>query len=224
MPPAKVKICGLTSAADALAAARAGADAIGFVFAASSRRVTGTEAARIGAVLPPFIAKVGVFVDATLDVIAQTATEAGLHVVQLHGNEDNSFIAAVRQLGYTVVKAVAVRDEAVIATLPTIEADALLLDKYDPVQAGGTGLTFDWRLAVEATQRLRAVGSGVPIILAGGLNPSNVQRALDEVNPYAVDVSSGVELTPGHKCHDKMHEFTLKVRQWHVNEQYARGS
>lgn len=219
-----MKICGITSPQDGRAAVRAGADAVGFVFAASSRRVDEETAALIGDALPPFVTKVGVFVDARLDVIAQTAKAARLHVVQLHGGEDNEFIAAVRRLGYTVVKAIAVRDESVVTDLLHIDADALLLDTYDPAQAGGTGETFDWRLAVAAKGRLEAAGNDTPIMLAGGLKPSNVQPALKAVQPYAVDVSSGVELAPGRKCSIKMHDFVSKVRQWHGNEQCAHGA
>lgn len=214
---ARVKICGITSSDDARAAVKAGCDAVGFVFAESSRQVTAAEAARISGVIPPFVAKVGVFVDERIESIERIAREARLEVIQLHGQEDNATIAALRQLGYTVIKAVAVRDKHVIDKLPFIDADGLLLDKYDPVHAGGTGATFDWRLAVSASRCLARTGRDVPIMLAGGLHPGNVQDALQAVKPYGVDVSSGVEAAPGRKCHDKMRQFVLKVRQWHVN-------
>lgn len=218
----KVKICGITSPDDARCAVWAGADAIGFVFAESSRRVSSQEAAHIGSVVPPFVAKVGVFVDESVANITRIVQEARLDVVQLHGQEDDEFINELKRLGCKVVKAVAVRDESVVEQLPFIGADALLLDKYDPKRAGGTGETFDWRLAAAARRHLQKSGRDVPVILAGGLHPANVQAALDAVKPYAVDVSSGVEKAPGRKCRDKMRRFVLKVRQWHGNDKRIR--
>lgn len=222
-PAMHVKICGLTSAEDARGAVAAGANAIGFVFAESSRRVTVEQAREMSRGLSPFVVKVGVFVNAPLEVIRHTARTVPLQVIQLHGQEDNSFIERVRELGYPVVKAVAVRDESVVDELVSIRADGLLLDTYDPNLAGGTGATFDWRLAVMAKARLREAGRDVPVTLAGGLNPANVGRAVMFVGPDAVDVSSGVELAPGKKSREKMIQFVEKARQRHGDDETARG-
>lgn len=209
----RVKICGLTSEPDARAAADAGADAVGFVFAPSPRRIEPERAAIVGRALPPFLSRVGVFVDEPLEAVASIARTARLHVIQLHGGEERDFVRAVRErTGLPVIKAVAVRDEASVVALDEMEADGLLLDAYDPALAGGTGVTFDWRLARLAMERLRAGGKGTPVILAGGLNPDNVQDAVQFVKPYGVDVSSGVELSPGKKCPDKIARFVRKAR------------
>lgn len=209
----RVKICGLTSVEDARAAAALGADAVGFVFAPSPRQIAPETAHAIGQRLPPFLARVGVFVNETVERIEFTARAAALTVLQLHGDEEGAFVRAVRRrTGLPVVKAVAVRDESTLSKLDGLEADGVLLDAYDPNLAGGTGVTFDWKLARAAQVRLQAKGGRMPVILAGGLHPDNVQDAIKQVGPYAVDVSSGVEREPGKKCHDKIARFIQKAR------------
>lgn len=220
----RIKICGLTTAADAQAAADAGADAIGFVFAPSSRQVTPAQARRIGRDLPPFVLKVGVFVDPSLDELRRGASEAGLHIVQLHGDEDNDLIRTVQGWGFPVIKSVPVGKGDILDNLVPIEANGLLLDTYHPQQAGGTGQTFDWSLARRGEARLRAAGRRTPIILAGGLGPDNVEQAVRTVRPYAVDVSSGVEKSPGQKCPDKMIQFVQKARSFHGHDKNVRGA
>lgn len=195
----RVKICGITNASDALAAVQAGADALGFIFAPRSPRcISWREAGAIIAQLPPFVARVGVFVDADISAIRQAIHESGINHVQLHGDEAPGF---ADDIPLPVIKAFRIADESSITPLKDYPAAALLLDSYTPGQHGGTGATFNWELAVKAKT------SRKPIILAGGLTPENVAEAVRRVQPYAVDVSSGVETKPGHKDHDKVRRF-----------------
>lgn len=220
----RVKICGLTTPSDAVEAARAGADAVGFVFAASPRQVRAEEARAVSRALPPFVVRTGVFVDAPYEVIARTAETARLQVIQLHGNEDDRLVAKLRRLGYDVVRAVRMRDEGDVEIATQLDADALLLDAYSPERAGGTGRSFDWELARQAIATLSARGQAIPIVLAGGLTPHNVVHAVRTVVPYGVDVSSGVERVPGRKCPVKMSQFVRKVRELHGSTEHTRGA
>lgn len=208
-----VKICGLTTIEDAQAAAAAGADAVGFVFAESPRQVSIDAARAISHALPPFVTRVGVFVEPTYDEAMRAVEGARLHVVQVHGDVEASTIERLRELGCDVMQAVAMRDEAAAEAALSTVADALLLDAYVPGKAGGTGQTFDWRLAADVVRGLQQNGRHVPVVLAGGLTPANVADAVRAVRPWAVDVSSGVELEPGRKCPQKMREFVRKVRE-----------
>ncbi|MFS8525320.1 MAG: phosphoribosylanthranilate isomerase, partial [Limnochordales bacterium] len=208
----RVKICGLTSPADVEAAVRAGADAVGFVFAESPRRVSPQKARELARAVPPFVVRVGVFVDETYDAAARIAEDAGLHVIQLHGRADEAVILRLQRLGYQVAQAVRMRDERDVNAVAGTAADAVLLDTFSPGRAGGTGRTFDWRLARAAMAALDARGKRLPVVLAGGLTPENVADAVRTVRPFAVDVSSGVETAPGRKCPEKMQRFVRKVR------------
>ncbi|HYG21801.1 MAG TPA: phosphoribosylanthranilate isomerase [Verrucomicrobiae bacterium] len=195
----KVKICGITSAADAFAAAEAGADAIGLMFYEKSPRyVCVSEAAAIVRNLPPFVLKVGVFVDPPEDLVFQAITECGLNVVQFHGNESPEFCV---QFGVMSIKAFRVRDADSLKQLADYPTDAWLLDAFSEKSIGGTGEQFNWDLALQAKQWGRL------IFLAGGLTPKNVGDAVTRVQPFAVDVSSGVESAPGVKDHVKVREF-----------------
>lgn len=195
----RVKICGITNLNDALAAVDAGADALGFIFyPKSSRFISWQEARCIIAELPPFVARVGVFVDADIGTIRQAIVESGINHVQLHGDEPPGFGEDLR---LPIIKAFRVADERSLANLDTFPAAAFLLDSFTPGQHGGTGATFNWDIAVKAKT------AGKPIILAGGLTPANVGQAVQKVAPYAVDVSSGVESKPGHKDSDKVRRF-----------------
>jgi phosphoribosylanthranilate isomerase len=199
----RIKICGITCAEDAEAAARAGADAVGFVFAPGSpRRVTPETAAAIAAALPPFIVTVGVFADQDLAEIVDIVRCASLHWVQLHGAEGPEFS---RALPRPVIRAVRVKDAASLAGLEAYPARAFLLDAFVEGVAGGTGQTFAWEL-------LEAARPSRPIILAGGLTPANVRQAVRRVRPYAVDASSGLERQPGRKDHQLVEEFIANVR------------
>jgi phosphoribosylanthranilate isomerase len=198
----RVKICGLTNLEDALAAARLGADALGFVFADSPRRVEADTVREIVRRLPPLVTTVGVFVDQPRDLVLKITDRCGLDLIQLHGRETETEAEA---LGRRVIKAVAVGDGRRPSTA-AYPGCLLLLDSFDARARGGTGRTFDWNLA-------REVAGHRPVILAGGLTPDNVGRAIDLVQPDAVDVCSGVEIFKGKKDHDRMASFIDQVRR-----------
>ena len=201
---ARVKICGITNMADALAAVNAGADAIGFVFYEKSpRHVTPEQAAKIIRDLPPFVSRVGLFVDATAEEINRVVATTGIDTLQLHGDETPEFCSQFR---LPVLKGVRVRTAESFKNLRRYSVSAVLLDSFIPGQHGGTGSKFDWGLAIKAK------GCGKPLILAGGLNLSNVAEAVAQVNPYAVDVSSGVEASPGKKDARKLHDFICAAK------------
>jgi len=206
----RVKICGITRPQDAALAAEAGADAVGFVLAPSRRRVEVAQARMAAAQLPPFVSRVGVFVNAADDEIAAAIEKVPLDVIQLHGEESPETVRRWRERGVRVIKAIGVSGPSDLEALAAYDADAVLLDAVAGGRSGGTGRSFDWDLA------RRARGSGLPIILAGGLHPGNVVEALERVNPYAVDVSSGVEESAGRKSPEKVREFLAKVRGWDV--------
>jgi phosphoribosylanthranilate isomerase len=200
----RVKVCGITSAEDALAAVEAGSDALGFMFyQQSSRYVSLEEAAGIMANLPPFITKTGVFVDASREAIDLAISCCPLDVIQLHGSETPEMCA---NFSRPVIKAFRIAGEKSLGLLPSYQTSAWLLDSYVPGQLGGTGAKFNWNLAVSAGRL------GRPIILAGGLTPENVAEAIRQTRPFAVDVSSGVEFSPGRKDPGKMREFIHAVR------------
>ena len=199
----RIKVCGITRLEDALEAVALGADALGFVFwPGSPRYIAPGEAAAIAAALPPFVTRVGVFVDQPLDQVRAIAAQARLGAVQLHGDEGAAACAAVQG---PCIKAIGVGAGFDPATLRTWPATVWpLLDVLDPARRGGTGRVIDWALAAEAA-RLR------PIILAGGLGPGNVRDAVDRVRPFAVDVSSGVEREPGIKDAGRLRAFVERV-------------
>jgi len=197
--PVKVKICGITNVEDGLAAAAAGADALGFIFYEHSPRFVPIEkAATVIQALPPMIVKVGVFVDAEEEVVYRAIRECGLNLLQFHGSESPEFCV---QFGLMSMKAFPVRDAESLARMTDFKTDAWLLDAYSPDKLGGTGERFNWDLAIEARKL------GRPIFLAGRLTPENVAEAVRHVDPYAVDVSSGVEASPGKKDHGKVKAF-----------------
>jgi phosphoribosylanthranilate isomerase len=199
-----VKICGITNPEDGLAAAEAGADALGFVFCESSpRKVLVPIAAEIARNLPPLVVKVGVFVNAPEELVVRAIGECGLNLLQFHGDEPPDYC---RQFGLMSMKAFRIRDASSLAELANYTTDAWLLDAYSPHKPGGTGEKFNWDLAVEA-QRL-----GRPIFLAGGLTPDNVAEAVRKVRPYGVDVSSGVEAAQGKKDLGKVKAFIAAAK------------
>ena len=199
----RVKICGITAVDDAREAASAGADAIGLVFAEGPRRIDTERAREIIATVGPFVTPVALFVNSPLDSIIDITDELGIRTVQLHGDEPPEFVEKLRPL--RVIKAVGVAGKADLDGLDRFRADALLLDARVPGKAGGTGQVFDWSLAVEPAERFR-------VILAGGLHPDNVADAVRQVRPYAVDVSSGVESSPGRKDPVKVRTFIERAR------------
>lgn len=198
----RVKICGLTNLDDARAAIDAGAHALGFIFfSGSPRYITPPAAARIIGQLPPFASKVGVFVNEPLESILQIANSTGIDAIQLHGDETPDLCEALARERFKTIKAFRIKDRSSLDSVGNFRTSAFLLDSYVSGQLGGTGAKFNWDLAIEAAT------SGIPIILAGGLVPENVQQAVSKVSPYAVDVSSGVEASPGKKDHQKIRAF-----------------
>lgn len=197
-----VKICGITDTATALAAVDAGADALGFVFAPSRRRITPDVAREIIRRLPPFVGRVGVFVNTTPGEVAEIAAYCGLTAIQLSGDEPpgyqiNSALPVIRSL--RVGKGRAVPD------LTIYRADAFLFDTFREGRYGGTGETFQWDI-------LKDLVCPGPLILAGGLCSANIRQAVQTVNPYAVDVSGGVE-TDGRKDPQKIKEFIALAKE-----------
>lgn len=201
----RIKICGITNEEDGLAAAKFGADALGFVFAPSPRRISVERAREIIKVLPPLVQTVGVFVNEDPEKVLSTAAACGLDILQFHGDESAAYCSSFDR---RVIKAVRLqsRDDLDKLSKYVNVVDALLLDTYVPNKLGGTGITFDWKLAVKARRYGR-------IILAGGLNPENVAAAISMVKPYAVDASSGLEQSPGAKDHEKMAQFMREAIQ-----------
>ncbi len=188
----RVKVCGITNAEDAWAAVKLGVDALGFIFAPSPRQVTPEKARSIINTLPPFIQTVGIFVDEGLKPIQDIMEFCDLDLIQLHGNESPEFC---HQLMPHSIKAFRVKDEASLLPIKRFEGHirAQLLDTYQQGLRGGTGKTFEWHLAV------RAGKIASPVILSGGLRPSNIERAVSTAKPYAIDVNSGIEAHPGKK-------------------------
>lgn len=201
----RIKICGITNVADAIAAVDAGADALGFMFFENSKRnVLPAVAAEIIRELPPFVSKVGVFVNATQDVILGAIDRTGIDTLQFHGDETAEFCS--RFGPRKAIKAFRVRDRSSLSDCLNYRDHAWLLDGFVEGAHGGTGVAFNWDVAVEATRLSRMV------ILAGGLKVENIAEAVRKVRPYAVDVSSGVESAPGKKDHGKVREFIAAAR------------
>jgi len=199
-----VKICGITNVEDALAAVEAGADLLGFVLWEKSPRYVTIESARdIARRLPPAVRRVGVFVDATVEQVMFSLRICDFSALQFHGQESPSFC---QQFSVMKIKAFRVRDAASLQAMPGYDTDAFLLDSQVEGQQGGTGETFDWPLAAEAKKFDK------PIFLAGGLTPQNVAAAIRAARPFGVDVSSGVESSPGKKDRQKMRDFVAAVR------------
>jgi len=202
----QIKICGITNIEDALAAASAGADALGFVFhPASPRYITPGQARGIIGSLPPTICSVGVFVNLPAVEVLQIADLCGLDFIQLHGSETQGYCRSFPR--ERLIKALSFRSEDEFAVMADYPVRAFLVDAHDPVRFGGTGKTCDWNVARKAANRH-------PLILAGGLRAKNILAALEAVRPLAVDLSSGVEATPGKKDHEKVRAVIDVVRKY----------
>jgi phosphoribosylanthranilate isomerase len=200
----RVKICGITSLADAQAAVAAGADVLGFnFFEGSPRHISLEKAAEIAKQIPPAVLRVGVFVNAPAEFITRAVGGCGLNLLQFHGEEPPEFCV---QFGLMSMKAIRIRDAASLKEMARFSTDAYLLDAFSPAARGGTGERFNWELAVEAQK------FGKPVFLAGGLTPENVADAVRKVRPFGVDVASGVESSPGKKDHAKLRTFIAAVR------------
>jgi phosphoribosylanthranilate isomerase len=202
----KIKFCGLTTLHDAERAVHAGAWAVGLIFwPASPRRCEPDSAAEIAAALKRRAEIAGVFVNAPLDEVVRTAEQVGLTMLQMHGDEGPAFCAeAARRTGCKVIKAARVRSGADIQALSAFHTDYHLLDSYSRGVPGGSGETFAWEIA-------RGHRGATPVILSGGLTPENVAEAIAVVRPFAVDVASGVEHSPGRKDADKLRAFAAAV-------------
>jgi len=202
----RIKLCGVTTLEDAEQAAELGAWAVGLNFwPGSARRCDLDTAAEIAASLKRRVEFAGIFVNPTLEQVASTAEVVGLTMIQLHGDEGPIFCGEIaRRTGCKVIKAMRVHSGADIQALSAFHVDFHLLDSYVPGQRGGTGETFAWELA-------RAHRGRVPLILSGGLTPENVAEAVATVRPFAVDVASGVESSPGHKDPAKVQAFVTAV-------------
>jgi len=204
--PVRIKICGITCVEDALAAAALGVDALGFIFVPKSPRyITPELAASIIRELPPFISRVGVFVNEPPSVVVEKARFAHVDTVQLHGSETAEMC---RQMPFPVIKAFGLKSDLAVAELSAVPAAGYLLDTWKGALQGGSGMCGDWGVAS------RMVKQCDRIILAGGLTPANVGDALDTVMPYGVDLNSGVEAKPGIKDPQKMRDAVAIIRAW----------
>jgi len=202
----QIKICGITNIEDALAAASAGAAALGFVFhPASPRYVTPGRVREIIGSLPSAVCTVGVFVNLAAAEVLQIAEICGLDLIQLHGGETSEYCRRFPR--ERVIKALSFRSEEEFASMADYPVRAFLVDAHDPVRYGGTGKTCDWNLACKAAARY-------PLILAGGLGTENILAALEAVKPLAVDISSGVEAAPGKKDHEKIRSVIAAVKKY----------
>ena len=201
----RVKICGLTRESDVVAAADAGADAVGLVFYARSPRAVEVEQARrLVNALPPFVTSVGLFVDSQADFVRSVLARVPLDTLQFHGEESPDYCAAFHR---PWIKAVRMRPgtDLEVQAERYLGSGSLLLDTYDPSSAGGTGRRFEWDLVPEWL--------APRIILAGGLTPENAAEAVHRVGPYALDVSGGVESAKGIKDRAKMDAFLHRVKE-----------
>lgn len=202
----KVKICGITDLTTAIAAIDYGADALGFVFAESKRKISVTKARDIISHLPKEILKVGVFVNESKEKIEEITSTVGLTHVQLHGDESPSFSES---LSYPVIKAISIHDEQSVNAIGHYSCEFVLLDGPKGLYRGGNGLSFDWK-SISAKNLV-----GKKVILAGGLHEENVEEAIKLIEPYMVDVSSGVE-TEGNKDLSKIQSFINKAKGSHT--------
>jgi phosphoribosylanthranilate isomerase len=202
----RIKICGITNLKDARAAVVAGADWLGFIFYKKSPRfVSPAVVQSIVSRLPESIKKVGVFVDESAARVRMIADACGLDVLQFHGQEASTYLKRFK--GYRVMKAVRVKNAASLKRAKASTADHLLFDAFDPKAMGGTGKVFDWDLLSEINKIKK------PVFISGGLSADNVTALLERIRPFGVDVSSGVEKSPGKKDVRKMKRFIKTVRQ-----------
>jgi len=201
----KVKVCGITCPEDAQMAVQLGADALGFIFAPSPRQISPKRALEITKTVPPFVKTVGVFVNESPAFVREIMAFCGLDLIQFHGEESpevcNGFMPCA-------IKAFRVREGSVLPLIRPYKGSirAVLLDTFSHERHGGTGQIFDWDIAVTAK------GMHIPVILSGGLNPSNIRDAIWRVGPFAVDVNSGIEKRPGKKDPDLMAELMERIK------------
>ncbi|MBU3933195.1 MAG: phosphoribosylanthranilate isomerase [Candidatus Omnitrophica bacterium] len=203
----KVKICGITNTGDAIWAANLGADYLGLVFARDSKRKVGLARAKeIADAVPPYIKKVGLFVDEEPGIVNKVLALCRLDVLQFHGQESPGYCNEFKGKA-EIIKGFRMKDEESLNQISRYDVDFYLLDAFVEGETGGTGQTFNWDLALKVKE------FGRPLFLAGGLNPGNVVQAVKKVQPYAVDVASGVESSPRKKNVESMKEFIDKIRK-----------
>jgi phosphoribosylanthranilate isomerase len=202
----KIKICGTTNKYDALLASEFGADMIGFIlYKKSKRHVEPKLVADIINELPPKILKVGVFVNEDRDKVIEIARDTGLNALQFHGDETPEYCRLFKD-EFKLIKAFSIKDRKSLENINNFDTDFYLLDTYKKGSYGGTGETFDWQV-------LKDFEFLKPVILSGGLTPDNVAKAITELTPYGVDVTSGVEASPGNKDADRLKKFIQNVRK-----------
>jgi phosphoribosylanthranilate isomerase len=202
----RIKICGITNKADAVDASGLGVDMLGFVFYKKSKRYVEPEVViDIVNQLPPFITRVGIFVDEVRSAVSEIAETCSLDMLQFHGKETPGYCDKFMDF-YKVIKAFRIKDKDSLNGVNKYSADFYMLDAYSAGSAGGTGRSFDWDI-ISGFEFLR------PVILSGGLTPANVAQAIGIFSPYGVDVSSGVEKSPGRKDLNLMKRFVENVRK-----------
>ena len=202
----KIKICGTTNKHDAILASQLGADMLGFIFYKGSKRyVEPRTASDIINELPPYILKVGVFVNEDPKKVREIAADAALNALQFHGDETPEYCNAFKD-EFKVIKAFRLKDRKSLDDINKYDVDYYLLDTYSKDSHGGTGEAFDWKI-LEDFEFLK------PVILSGGITPDNVAKAIKEVAPYGVDVASGVEASPGRKDAELLKRFIHNVRK-----------
>ncbi len=200
----RVKICGITRIEDAMEVINNGANAIGFIFYKKSKRyIEPQKVKEIIEKIPPFITTVGVFVNEEIEEIKKIVKIAKLDLVQLHGEEDKEYIDEIKK-DVKVLKAFRVKNKNILEDIKKMELDSFLLDAFTKEEYGGSGKTFDWEIAKES----KKLGN---VILAGGINENNIQEIIEKIQPYAVDISSGVEIEPGIKDPKKINNIFNKI-------------
>jgi phosphoribosylanthranilate isomerase len=206
----QVKICGITNLADAVAAIDCGADAIGLNFYPRSKRYVDVEKARDWIEkLPRDFCKVALLVDPAFEEAIRVAELEFISALQLHGRESPEFCRRLAEKGIRFAKALPVADERSLFNVPSFSTNTMILDSASPAEFGGTGHTFPWHIAQSFVQK----NPSLNVMLAGGLTPENVGRAIDEVRPFGVDVTSGVERAPGQKDHHRLRLFIQEARR-----------
>lgn len=202
----KIKICGITNKPDAIAAAELMPDMMGFVFYNGSKRYVMPKIMKdIANELPPYMVKVGVFVDETKERVSEIAQTCSLDMLQFHGDESPEYCARFKET-YKIIKAFRIKDKTSLKGINDYDVDFFMLDAYSEKSKGGTGEIFDWKI-IENFEFLK------PVILSGGLTPDNVRNAIEKLSPYGVDVSSGIEASPGKKDALLMKKFMENVRK-----------
>ncbi|MBU2511844.1 phosphoribosylanthranilate isomerase [bacterium] len=203
----KVKICGITSKEQAIEISRLGADAIGFIlYPPSPRYIEPEKVKQIICAIPPFVKTVGVFVNENPEKLISIKHSTGLDLIQLSGDETADYTRDLEENSIPIIKAFRIKNKSDLKNLEFFPATTFLLDAWSDKEYGGTGKTFDWRLLAEIKQKYE-------IILAGGLNPENIKQAIHSVQPYGVDISSGVEEKPGIKSIEKLKLLFERIKE-----------